>query len=151
MTTEDYVSYSLALALKEAGFDWKCDHYWYKVYMDSDKIEMRQGKTMDYNNDGWFVPHCSAPHIYYAQKWLREKKGIVVTIGFEPIDDSDMVYTYTINRYNPDGGKNVWDCWDTCRSLNGCGSTYSGGWDSYEQALSAGIASALELIEKKGE
>ena len=26
MTPEDYVPYPLALALKKAGFDWKCDH-----------------------------------------------------------------------------------------------------------------------------
>lgn len=73
---EDYVSYELAVKLKACGFDEPCDHYWYKVYTDSDKMEMRQASADDYNNDGWSVPHCSAPHIYHAQKWLREKWGI---------------------------------------------------------------------------
>lgn len=73
---EDYCSYELSKALKKCGFDEPCDHYWYKVYTDSDKMEMRQGKTMDYNNDDWFVPHCSAPTLWQVQKWLREKWGI---------------------------------------------------------------------------
>lgn len=74
--TEDYVSYELAVKLKAAGFDEPCDHYWYKVYTDSDKMEMRQASADDYNNDGWSVPHCSAPLLYHAQKWLREKWNI---------------------------------------------------------------------------
>lgn len=153
MTPEDYVSYPLALALKKAGFDEPCDHYYCAFDNETDVRFWSIHPAQSQN--GLRTPNdtvvADAPTLAVAQKWLREKKGIVVAIGFEPIDESDMVYTYTINRYNPDGGKNVWDCWDTCRSLNGCGSTYSGGWDSYEQALSAGIADALELIEEKGE
>lgn len=73
---EDYVSYELAVKLKACGFDEPCNYYWYKVYTDSDKMELRQASADDYNNDGWSVPHCSAPHIFHAQKWLREKWNI---------------------------------------------------------------------------
>lgn len=79
---EDYVSYELAVKLKAAGFDEPCDHYWYKVYTDSAKMEMRQASADDYNNDGWSVPHCSAPHIYHAQKWLREKHHISIRVSY---------------------------------------------------------------------
>lgn len=145
METTDYVSYTLALALKKAGFNWKCDHYWCKVYADSDKMEMRQASADDYNNDDWNVPHCSAPHIYQAQKWLREKCGIHID-----------AYPYTDTSSDADGQVcEEWQYWgaDLIQVATG------GGWiampadncDSYEQALSAGIEAAIELIEKKGD
>lgn len=128
---EDYCDYKLSLALKACGFDEPCDHYWYKVYTDSDEMEMRQGKTMDYNNDGWFVPHCSAPTLWQAQKWLRNK-GIEV---YALLADDNIRYEWNI--YD----RNVRDNIDSNR-----GDDYK----TYESALSAGISVVLELI-KKGE
>ena len=78
------------------------------------------------------------PTLAQAQKWLREKKKIDVL---------------------------VWNCacgygWEVSKAENGTGlilfddkgdNKDSGCWTSYESALSAGIAAALELIEKKGE
>ncbi|WP_348689573.1 hypothetical protein [Paramuribaculum intestinale] len=138
MNTEDYVSYPLALALKKARFDEPCDHYWYKAYANSDEMSMRQASADDFNSDDWDVPHCSAPTLAQAQKWLREKKKIDVL---------------------------VWNCacgygWEVSKAENGTGlilfddkgdNKDSGCWTSYESALSAGIAEALELIEKEGE
>lgn len=128
MNTEDYVSYPIAKQLKAAGFDEPCDCYWYKVYTDSDEMEMRQGKTMDYNNDGWFVPHCSAPTLWQAQKWLRSK-GIEVYVLLAAENDR---YEWSI--YD----RNVRDNLDSSRVDD---------YKTYEQALSAGIARALELIK----
>lgn len=76
MNNEDYCSYELSKALKECGFDEPCDHYWSKEFANSDKVVLRQASADDYNNDDWDVPHCSAPTLWHAQKWLREKKGI---------------------------------------------------------------------------
>lgn len=124
MTTEDYVSYPIALALKKAGFDWPCISF----YRNLDK-ELWEGGEMNWNNG----VDCSAPTLAVAQKWLREVKG------FQP----EPQY-YLDNR---------WIC--VIKFLS------SGGWKivnnedqyfpSYETALSAGIAAAIELIEKKGE
>lgn len=154
METTDYCDYKLSLALKAAGFDELCRAHYTNDYVNDDPEDLSREVKFHYDwsspyNYNRVVGNASAPTLWHAQKWLREKKGVVVTVGFEPIDDSDLVYTNTINRYNPEGGKNVWDCWDTYYSLNGSGNTYSGGWDSYEEALSAGIASALELIKKE--
>lgn len=131
MKQEDFVSYDLAVKLHASGFDWPCDHYWYKVYTDSDEMEMRQGKTMDYNNDGWFVPHCSAPTLWHAQKWLRSK-GIEVYVLLAADND----------RYE-------WSIYD--RSVHdNIDSSRGDDYKTYESALSAGIAAALELIKEGG-
>lgn len=78
---EDYVSYELAVKLKAAGFDEPCDHYY--DYDEKSKIKhlliSASPSEWDWNYSALpeFVhPECSAPHIYHAQKWLREKKGI---------------------------------------------------------------------------
>ena len=132
MNPEDYVSYPLALALKKHGFDEPCDHYWYKVYTNSDEMNMRQASADDFNNDDWDVPHCSAPTLSQAQKWLREKKKIDIELRIWMVGDTREYRPYIMPpkkhdfiAYPPE--------------------------KSYELALSAGIAAALELIEKKGE
>ena len=131
MNPEDYVSYPIALALKKHGFDWECDHYWYKVYANSDEMSMRQASADDFNNDDWDVPHCSAPLLWQAQKWLREVKRIEVNASWESIKRYWFFYT------------NFMDVPDIVNLEEISDSVYS----TYEQALSAGIAAALELIE----
>ena len=129
---EDYVSYELAIALKAAGFDEPCDHYWCRVYKNSDKIEMRQSLAADYNNDDWYIPHCSAPTLWQAQKWLREKKGIAINV----IAHDGGLYDYDIVFLpNAIETENIPDRSPWCRT--------------YEEALSEGIDSALELIEQE--
>lgn len=133
----------LACMLKKAGFDWPCNSRFKNGTLEKDLPEQNYNLG---NND-----ICSAPYLWYVQKWLREEKEFVITIDFEAIDDSDMVYTYTINQYIPDGFnrcKDVWDFWRKKYSLCGCGSSYSGGFDTYEEALYAGILYATDLIIK---
>jgi hypothetical protein len=88
-------------------------------------------------------PICSAAHIYQVQKWLREKYGIHIDVC--PYSD-----------YSTDADGKVcdrWDFWGFDLYANVGGEKMvddDGEYDSYEQALSEGIKSALELI-KKGE
>lgn len=143
ITPEDYVSYPLALALKKAGFDEPCDHYWYKVYTDSDKMEMRQASADDYNNDDWSVPHCSAPHIYQAQKWLREKKGIAINViahGCHEKYREGKYHWEEIHLPNSKENGPQWRDW----FIYGKHPLF----DTYEEALSDGLSQMLELITK---
>ena len=147
MNPEDYVSYPLALALKKAGFDEPFDKWIASKsfsYYDEDEC-------CDHNaviRKGWIISQKqkerydqeALPYLtlWQAQKWLREKKKIDVL---------------------------VWNCacgygWEVSKAENGTGlilfddkgdNKDSGCWTSYESALSAGIAAALELIEKEGE
>ena len=140
MNPDDYVSYPLALALKKADFDWECDHYYCAFDDETDvrfwSIHPAQSQNGLRTSQNTVV--ADAPTLAQAQKWLREKKKIDVL---------------------------VWNCacgygWEVSKAENGTGlilfddkgdNKDSGCWTSYESALSAGIAAALELIEKKGE
>lgn len=127
MTTEDYVSYPLALALKKHGFDWKCrDFYW-----TSDGTFKHPDAPVHKNSE-----HCTtmvaAPTLWQAQKWLREKRKIDIELWVWVVGDTREYRPYIMPpkkhdfiAYPPE--------------------------KSYESALSAGIAAALELIERKGE
>lgn len=139
MNNEDYASYELALKLKECGFDEPCNFYYTKedapdgaVWFTGDPRD-----PQDYNHlqdDCPFAkPICSAPHIYHAQKWLREKMGIAINV----ISHDGGAYDYDI-VFLP----NAVDCdYPIDRA------TFS---RTYEEALSEGIESVLELI-KEGE
>lgn len=140
MNPEDYVSYPIALALKKAGFDEPCDHYYCTFDNETDVRFWSIHPAQSQN--GLRTPNdtvvADAPTLAVAQKWLREKKKIDVL---------------------------VWNCacgygWEVSKAENGTGlilfddkgdNKDSGCWTSYESALSAGIAAALELIGEKGE
>ena len=130
MTTEDYVSYPLALALKKAGFDEPCrDFYW-----TSDGTFKHTDAPVHKNSE-----HCTtmvaAPTLWLAQKWLRERAIEV---------DVNPMFSH--------GGRDGYD-WDVYNDFTGYpiirGTLPFA--ETYESALSAGIAAALELIEKEGE
>lgn len=127
MNNEDYASYELALKLKECGFDEPCrDFYWTSdgTFKHTDALVHKNSLGCD--------TMVAAPLLYHAQKWLREKKGIFVEVTSEALYDWDFFVL------------------ELDEDVNAGLARGSEIYPSYEQALSAGIASALELI-KKGE
>lgn len=90
MNPEDYVSYPLALALKKAGFDEPCDHFYehrldpnkarisasgvYGEWKDIDAFKHNFNAIDDNRHEQLLIPYCSAPTLWQAQKWLREKR-----------------------------------------------------------------------------
>lgn len=152
METTDYCSYELSKALKACGFDEPCDKWIASKsfsYYDEDEC-------CDHNaviSKGWLIsqkqkerydqealPYLS---LWQAQKWLREKWGIHVDVC--PYSD-----------YSTDADGNVCDRWGfwgfDLYAVIGSEIMIDGDgeYDSYEQALSAGISAALDLI-KEGE
>ena len=146
---EDYVSHSLAVALKAAGFDWHCRAAWHYEGSEWNFIKDYASKCLypkeipDWHSASLDTPYIvSAPTLAMAQKWLREKKGIDV-----------LVYNCACGYL-----------WEVSKAMNGTGlilfdekgdDENSGCWTSYESALAAGIETALELIipdnnEKEG-
>lgn len=141
---EDYCNYKLSLALKAAGFDEPCDHY-YNIGFKND-TDMHYTIYKDYNDVSEYC--CSAPLLFHAQKWLREKKGIVVIA--EPDWDSE---DYCMADYlTGEWYFSVWKDGDRVHCNFDPNAEEERIWmfEKYEQALSAGISAALELI-KKGE
>lgn len=139
---EDYVSYELAIKLKACGFDEPC-----LTFYDANKELGRALDSDNFNHLGetyqgeWFSGTISTPTLAHAQKWLREKWGIHVDVC--PYSD-----------YSTDADGNVcdrWDFWgfDLYAVIGGEKMVDDDGeYDSYEQALSEGIASVLELIKE---
>lgn len=130
MNTEDYVSYELAVKLKEKGFNCECNHY-YKDYDNGDIFCSTVDNT--YCPVSCFDDtEYPAPTLNQAQKWLREEKNVFVTV--EPCTLNRKLtgeWYYDITY--------VW-CKGFTRTLS------QSGFNSYEKALSAGITKALELI-----
>lgn len=137
METTDYCSYELSKALKAAGFDEPCDCYHnghgnLNRYADTDRINR--------NTNGHHTPSCSAPHIYHAQKWLREKKRIAINVDAH---DGDF-YTWEAVFLSNAAQDVLIEA-----SLSAKFSPYVEKHGSYESALSAGISAALELIKQE--
>lgn len=155
---EDYCDYKLSLALKAAGFDEPCN-YGYSVKMrlepevsfgEPKMVHSKAQKNFNDNRKGIEkgLSFCSAPLLYHAQKWLREKKGIVVIA--EPDWDSE---DYCMADYlTGEWYFSVWKDGDRVHCNFDPNAEEERIWmfDKYEQALSAGIFAGLELI-KKGE
>lgn len=151
MTTEDYVSYPIALALKKAGFDEPCDHCYAKT--DESKHELVcMTVSRDYNKprDGeppFLIPICSAVPLWQAQKWLRDIFLLHVCANPTIQTRKWQFYIDDLNQHiNPHDGE-LMTRWDDDMQEKADEHFY----DTYESALSAGIAAALELIEKEGE
>ena len=126
---EDYVSYELALKLKRAGFDEPCIAQW---ACEPDGKPFLMGSTaFVFSNAELKGRDVTAPLLYHAQKWLREKKKLHILV------DSDL-YGKWYYKVFPIG-----EC---------CIDEGNSNYVTYEQALSAGVSSALDLLAgKEGE
>lgn len=80
---EEYVTYGQAVALKECGFDWPCNHYYTKENAADDEVWLTTSGVANWNADD-AIPFgqtiCSAPAQALVQKWLREVKGIAINV-----------------------------------------------------------------------
>lgn len=127
METNDHVSYELAKKLKKCGFDEPCIAQW---ACEPDGKPMLVGSTaFVFSNAELKGRDVTAPLLYHAQKWLREKKEIFVEVTSEALHDWD----FFVMELDEDANAGV---------VRG-----SEIYPSYESALSAGIAAALELSE----
>lgn len=140
MGTTDFCSYELSKRLKDCGFDEPCYFYYTRENAPEDHVwsTTSEEAPIDYNKSVY--AGCSMPTLAQAQKWLREVMGIDVLVW-----NCACGYGWEISKADADSrGTTLMDYDDNGEDRD------SGMWLTYENALSAGIASALELI-KKGE
>lgn len=147
MNPEDYVSYPLALALKKVGFDYPCYFYYTRKDSLDDHVwsTTSEEAPIDYNRSVY--AGCSMPTLAQAQKWLRDI--FLLHVGANPALPTRkwQFYIDDLNQQiNPYDGE-LMTRWDDDMQEKADEHLH----DTYESALSAGIAAALELIEKKGE
>lgn len=121
---DDFVTYEQAVKLKELGFDWKCKNY----YSYEDKA-LKEIACINHNREK-FLGICSAPKLAQAAKWLREAKNIHVVPVLENVNKAD--YCCHITQLHK-SVKRIID-----------GDKY---FESFESALSAGIDTALKIID----
>lgn len=126
---EDYCSYELSKALKAAGFDEPCDSYYDKACAADDEHWHTKREEL-YNWNG-LASECqiSAPTLWHAQKWLREKHHISVRVSYIAYHKA-----WFADWLNLDSGE-----------FDDMDATFA----TYEEALSEGIETALELINHK--
>lgn len=105
--TENYVSYEIALLLKEKGFDEPCR----SAYLwDGEKEELCTvfSNYIQFNSEDCEdgdMPRISAPTHQMAMKWLRGK-GIIITITYKRysmhILGSQMMFGFNIQNVQGD-------------------------------------------------
>ena len=132
MIEESYVSFDTAKMLKEAGFDVPCT----SQYTEGKSI-WNVGYPDNFNQDEFGY---SRPTQALTARWLREAHGIHVSsnIFMDSANDADG---NTVDEWN------FWsyDLFDNSgRIIEESDDRY----DSYEEALEAGLKRSLELIKK---
>lgn len=136
MEKECYVSRYLAHKLKQKGFDWKCRAVW---HFDGDEwvFSPDYGATFSHPieiphwNDSrtWGQHVYSTPTLEQTQKWLREIHKIHVPI--EVYQESGL-WSYNVVKTEEDNNFTERCC--------------LAGFFTYEEALEAGLDTALDLI-----
>lgn len=128
--TEGLVTLETAKLLKDKGFDWKCEHIigCNKVIT---KYDLPQSMSCCTEIDDESVEFL-CPTLYIAQKWLRETKNIHICVY-----NCACGYGYEISK--ADNGTHI-------ASSTYKGTNDGGEWDTYEEALEAGLVECLKLI-----
>ena len=123
---EDYVSFEVAKQLKEKGFKWLVNHYYNKY----GNFNNTYGTWENYSDlIGELM--ISAPTLCIAQKWLRETKDIHIIINV-------CANGYYAVLWKTNG--------TFIKMLVDIGPNNGGVWNTYEDALNAGILETLKLI-----
>lgn len=140
---QDFCSYELSKALKAVGFDEPCDSYYDKACASDDEY-WHTKREEAYNWNG-LDSNCqtSAPTLWHAQKWLRERKGIAINVIAHDCSDKYREGKYHwMEVYLPNCNENgpQWMDWFTYGKHPL--------FDTYEGALSDGLSQMLELIKK---
>ena len=113
LTEKDYCDYATCVALKELGYN-------YPLELITDYFGVLD------------VPfHDKKIHLYDAQKWLREEKGIHITINYIRLEED--IFMYTLRHIG--------------KKLRENGGLYNNEqYSSYEEALSEGIKEAVKIL-----
>lgn len=131
MIEESYVSFNTAKLLKEAGFDVPCNSY----YELEDGEAVRKDCIRPYDHNGFGDTICSRPTLALAARWLRDEHKLHVSVSIAGLFDGlrDLIYwAFSVMNVNTA----LFEYIDGNR------------YDSYEEALEAGLQKAIKLIKK---
>ena len=132
--TEDFVTYEQAVRLKEIRFNWETHAFYNK------ECELYSSDNPDYWNDEIWNDEIwndiSAPTLAQVQKWLMNIHGISVEV-ISTVAGKCWMYQLYHTTKDDFGLPIVIDR----KNVKGTG------YDTYEEALSAGIDKTLEILK----
>ena len=128
LTEKDYCDYETCVALKELGFNTKCHGYYESLKRCFNTTSIKRCWCNSEVNDIGIV---ICPTLYEAQKWLREEKGIGITIFHNYYHDTREMY-YQVELYNTEHYLKTF-----------------GEFSDWTQALSEGIKEAVKVLKEK--
>lgn len=141
---EQFISYETALLAKEKGYDDLC-----RLFYDKDGGICGHPENMGKNSTSNFKSFmCSAPEQFELSKWLREQHGIHLYADWYWHESDGYVYTFDLS-YVPkefEDAKRRVSHVIRINSYSAYDAVYDGGFDTFEQALEAGLQKALTLI-----
>ena len=110
---EDFVTYELAVKLKEKGFDEPCFGWYYPSevcgFDYKTTVVFNNGEYRGSNYKDMLVSHkdekyIDAPTISQVLKWLREEKKIAINIEYIPYVWQYKIFDISFeDRFNPYG------------------------------------------------
>lgn len=133
MNTEDFCTYEQALALKKLGFEERCLYYYNsntqlvaneRYYQEEVSV---RNLYISYNKEYTSYNRIDAPTLWEVQKWFRKNKQIHV----EPNIINENTFRYSIKSV-------PYSLYRITEDI----------FNSYEEALSAGITECLKLLNK---
>lgn len=141
MNKEDYVSLEVAKLLKEKGFNEYCGAYYHLNWEDMTEEECFEVASIHVFRNSNNRYRIGAPTLYEAQKWLREDGLIHIVVKgiYDYYEVAEGVFRDEQRRWF----FVIYE--DTIGSFEKIYvSKYK--YDTYEEALNAGILEALKLI-----
>ena len=143
---EQLISFGTAKLAKEKSFDSGCDWIFDETETISHHLLIHRRK---YSNTPADTYNTGLPTQSLLQRWLREVHEIQVSIDYQGIESDSMEWCYTIKQL-PEEFKNakrwVQHVVEIQSGQFHVNNTYSGFFESYEEALEAGLVQALKLI-----
>ena len=150
VSNEAYVSFELAILLKEAGFDWECRCY----YETSGKLRGKNSGSFSNHNSPFIWQNngntetqlYSSPTIDVAQRWLREVKLISVEINVirwfnrYQTNECTIFWKYIILSIDTSSQEAFYRIVDIDNGFE---------FNTCEEASEAGVKKALKIITSK--
>lgn len=139
---EQLISFETAKLAKEKGFDISTANFYTENYglahlgFDGETLVYKTGVIYDVNGEFEEGEITFASTQSFLQKWLREKHNLHIFIGYRMNVKKWDSHVYNLNIKGKDYIKD--------RSLSKFHSATI--YDSYEEALEAGLQEALKLI-----
>lgn len=146
---EEYVTYPNARTLKRIGFDESCEYYYNP---DKKLLKVKSSALSPQTTNNSYLDEiakgmATAPRLDQAQAWLRDCKDTIVIAEPDWDEEIQCLSDYLTGKWY----FTVWKDSNRVRCNFNPNKECEEIWlfDTYEQALSAGIDKALELLTIK--